>query len=184
MNNKPDVVSDAQLDQMQGREIFRTVYERYNMPPPSSDAILDQIRNGDYTQMSGAGGSAHGRAIYFATDYSDSAIYGHNEKNAMMMRAKLKPTANIRKETSLRRQMNNDLTWQNSRLQRQLTNKWSDDDMALYAIAHGIDGWYDNTYTMMINRGAMTASSRNKTIKSTLFKGGYASSWNEAEDAT
>ena len=100
MNNKTTVVTDAQLDAMPGRELFRTVYEKSWMPPPSSDAILDQIRKGDYTQLSDSGGSAHGRAIYFATDYHGSAVYGHGEKNALVMRAKIAPTAKIVQEST------------------------------------------------------------------------------------
>jgi hypothetical protein len=161
INNKPAVVDEATLDAMQGRELYRTVYETGSMPPPSTDMVLDQIRNGDYTQMSGKGGSAHGRAIYFATDYTDSTIYGSGERNPMVMRAKLNPNANIRSEGSLARQMYNDTTFDNSRLNRRLGGH---DAIAVYALTHGVDGWYSGTYTMMVNRGALTASSQNKKI--------------------
>lgn len=172
INNKPTVVSDAQLDAMQGREIFRTVYEQGTMPPPSSDAILDQIRNGDYTQMSGRGGSYHGRALYFATDFTDSTAYGQGEQNAMVMRAKINPTAKIVSETNLYNQMRS----------KGFNPKTSSsyDNVALYAVSQGIDGWYSSTYTMMVNRGALTASSQNKTIRSGR---GYASSWSTANNA-
>lgn len=175
MNNKPTVVTDAQLDSMQGREIFRTVYEQGSMPPPSSDAILDQIRNGDYTQMSGSGGSAHGRALYFATNYGDSAVYGHGERNAMMMRAKLNPGAKIVRESNLYNQMTAKPGFQSkfSRVDHR-------DQQALFAISQGIDGWYSSSYTMIVNRGALTASSQNKTIRSGR---GYASSWATANNA-
>lgn len=176
MNNATTVVTDAQLDNMQGREIFRTVYDA--SPQITSDMILDQIRNGEYTQMSGSGGSAHGRAIYFATDFTGSTVYGLGQKNPMVMRAKINSNANIRSEASLRRQMNGDSTYQSSRLNRTLTRKYSEDDMSLYALSHGIDGWYSGTYTMMVNRGALTASSQNKSIYSS---GTYrASSWSSA----
>lgn len=173
MNSKPDVVSDAQLDQMSGREIFRTVYEDRGMPPPSSDAILDQIRNGDFTQMSGRGGSAHGRAIYFATTYNGSALYGHGEKNPMVMRSKIKSTANIRSESSLRNQLLSDTAFQ--RLYYKLG---SEDTKSVYALTHGIDGWYSGSYTMMVNRGALVSSSQNKSIRTST--GTYASTWSEA----
>ncbi len=101
MNGKPKVVDDATLDGMQGRELYRTVYEMGSMPPPSTDAIIDQIRYGDFTQMSGKGGSYHGRAIYFATDLTDSTMYGSGERNPMVMRAKLNPNAKIGREFTI-----------------------------------------------------------------------------------
>lgn len=190
VTNKPTVVDDATLDNMSGKEIYRTVYETGTMPPPSSGDILDQIRNGDYTYMSGKGGSAHGRAIYFATDFADSRFYGDGERNSMMMRAKINPNAKIVREDNLANQMRNDTTWQKSNVN---SNASYSDEKALYAIAHGIDGWFSNTYTMMVNRGALTASSKNKHIttrangqtKTGRLKAGasYARSWIGAADA-
>lgn len=178
MDGKPTVVSDAQLDAMQGREIFRTVYESGIMPPPATDMILDQIRVGDYTQMSGSGGSFHGRALYFATDFSDSAVYGSGERNPMIMRGKINANANIRSENSLSRQMMADTTFTGSKLGNRLSGRNSADAISLYAISHGVDGWYSGTYTMMVNRGVLTMSSQNKSIYSTGRS--RASSWSGA----
>ena len=161
MNNKPTVVDDATLSSMSGIEIFRTVYEGDSMPPPSSQDIADQIRHGDYTQLSGVGGSAHGRALYFATDFNDSAGYGGGEKNALIMRSKINPSAKIAKETSLFGNNRNDPEFVNF---AQKANVNTRDAMALYALSKGIDGWYSNSYTMIINRGAITMSSQNKSI--------------------
>ena len=175
LNNKATVVTDAQLDAMQGRELFRTVYEHGSMPPPSSDAILDQIKNGEYTQMSGVGGSAHGRAIYFATDYHGSAIYGHGERNAQVMRAKIAPTAKVVRESNLSAQMTSKPWF--------VSKGWhinGTDQKAIFAISQGIDGWYSGSYTMIINRGALVASSTNKTVRSGR---GYATSWSTANKA-
>lgn len=199
MNNKMTVVSDSQLDNTPGREIFRTVYESDTMPPPSSDAILDQIRNGDYTQMSDSGGSAHGKAIYFATDFDGSASYGQNygwgtKKNVMIMRAKINPGANIRSEDSLDRQMRGDSAWLNSGLGSRYSpvrtrGGMGDDERGLYSIAHKVDGWYDGNYTMIVNRGNITASSQNKRITTTNRKGNIsynatlASDWKSAANA-
>lgn len=178
MDSKPDVVTDAQLDSMTGREIFRTVYESGVMPPPSTGDVLDQIKTGDYTQMSGKGGSAHGRALYFATNFYDSASYGYGERNAQIIRGKLKSTANIRGESSLRNQIVSDTLWQSKRVASSYSSRA--DNMALYAIAHGIDGWYSGSYTMMVNRGAITFSSQNKTIRSGKS---YANDWQSANNA-
>lgn len=181
MNNKPDVVADDVLDTMAGRDIFRTVYETGSMPPPSTADVAEQIRIGDYTHMSGKGGSYHGRAIYFADNFDDSATYGSSERNPMVMRGKLKPTANIRSEGSLQRQMYNDSTFDNSRLNARLSGT---DAMAVYAISKGIDGWYSGTYTMMVNRGATVMSSKNKRISmpGRNISSHSASNWTEAAD--
>lgn len=183
MNNKPTVVSDTQLENMPGKDLYRTVYEKGSMPPPSSEAILDQIRNGDYTQMSGAGGSAHGRALYFARDdFSGSRYYGDGERNALMMRAKINPGAKIVSEQNLINQM--------TTKGFSVSNSSSRDDIALYALSQGVDGWHSGTYTMIVNRGILTASSKNKSITTggqtktgRLKKGSnYATSWSNAMD--
>ena len=187
MTNKPTVVSDDALDKMSGREIFRTVYESGSMPPPSSEDVADQIRYGDFTQMSGSGGSAHGRAIYFATDFTDSTTYGRYETNAVVMRGKLNSTAKIRNENSLDRQMRADSTF-NSKMLRSGVD--GTHHLALYAISQGVDGWYSGTYTMMVNRGAITMSNKTKAITTTNGKGNSvnvnysnkAYSWAEAGD--
>jgi hypothetical protein len=151
------------------------------MPPPSSDAILDQIRNGDYTHMSGSGGSAHGRAIYFATDFTDSTDYGRGERNPQVMRAKINPGAKIVSESTLYNQMNSKGMDARYRSTVNFGKKVvrDTDSMALYALSQGIDGWYSNTYTMMVNRGALTASSQSKSIKSGRS---YAQSWASANN--
>ena len=73
MNNQMTVVSEDQLNQMSGRELFRTVYDAPN--GMTAGDILNQVKSGEYTQLSGAGGSAHGRALYFATNFGESASY-------------------------------------------------------------------------------------------------------------
>ena len=179
MNNKPTVVDDATLDTMPGRDIYRTVYELPGMPPPSSDAIIDQIRTGDYTQLSGKGGSAHGRALYFATDYYDSAVYGHGEKNAQVMRSKINPNAKMVSESNLRNQMQTKSV--NPKFNNLANHPRVDsrDRQSLYAISQGIDGWYSGTYSMIVNRGILTASSQAKTIRAGR---GYARSWATANN--
>lgn len=180
MDGKPTVVDDAVLDTMPGRDIFRTVYEQNFMPPPSTDAIIDQIRNGDYTHMSGAGGSFHSRAIYFATDFQDSALYGSGEQNPMVLRAKINPSAKIVSETNLTNQMMNKAS--NPKLNNVLNHGrvGNEDQLSLYAISQGVDGWYSGTYTMMVNRGNLTASKTNKRISGP--GGSIASSWRAASD--
>lgn len=162
INGKPAVVSDTALDAMPGKEVFRTVYEGSAMPPPTSADILDQIRNGDYTQLSGSGGSVHGRALYFATNFTGSTAYGSRGRNALVSRGKINPNAKIIKESTLDAQIRN----KNVRL----SSSW-EDNMGLYALSQGIDGWYDGSYTMVVNRSNITMSSQNKSIKKALKSG-------------
>ena len=177
MNNKPTVVSDDQFDKLPGKDLYRTVYDSPNPPPYSAD-ILDQIRTGDYTQLSGSGGSAHGRALYFARDdFSESAYYGMRGSNAKVMRAKINPNAKIVSERTLRSQM----------AAKGFSSKTRSaaDDYALYALSQGIDGWHSGNYTMMVNRGVLTASSKNKSIRPADKKSvrAVATSWATADDA-
>lgn len=177
MENKPTVVDDSALDALSGKEIYRTVYEQGTMPPPSTGDVTEMIRYSDYTQMSGSGGSFHGRAIYFATDFTDSTSYGSGEDNPMVMRGKLNSNATIRSEQSLLRQMNRDVEWQRR------TSYMGDDAISVYALSHGVDGWFDGTYTMMVNRGAITFSSQNRRIStpnSRRISSADAMSWQEA----
>ena len=54
--------------------------------------IVKQIREGDYTMYSDSGGSVHGKAIYFGTDFRTASSYaqsGMNARNPIVMRAKL-----------------------------------------------------------------------------------------------
>ena len=162
MNTKPTVVSDSALDNMPGEEIFRTVTD-VPSPPPYAKDILDQIRTGDYTQMSGSGGSAHGRAIYFAADFGESRDYGWGKTDATMARAKINPKANIIGEQALENKMKRDPNW------KRLPGVGNTDAKALYAISHGIDGWkakrgWGSSYRMIVNRGALTMSSTSKDV--------------------
>lgn len=175
MDNKPTVVDDSTLDGLPGRELFRTVYEtRGTMPPPSSTDITDQIRHGDYTQMSGSGGSAYGRGLYFASSFRASALYGSGEQNPTIMRAKLNPNAKMASYRSLQSAYtNSNFPWRGH------------DGIALFAIAKGYDGWYDSSsgYNILLNRSALTASSKNKNIYTAGKRSnGLETSWAYAVD--
>ena len=98
----------------------------------------------------------------------------------MVMRGKLKPTANIRSERSLTNQMNADTNFT-----RKMRNAGYEDQLSLFAISHGVDGWYSDTYTMMVNRGATVMSKKNKRISKPGRDITYqsATNWTEAADA-
>lgn len=167
MDNKPVVVSDSAFDNIPGVEMFRTVRDT-NSPPPYATDILDQVRYGDYTQMSGIGGSVFGRALYFATDFGDSQVYGHGRPSATMARAKIDPKAKIITDTTLDNRMSKNSAWMN------LPNSSYDDGKALYALSHGIDGWREprgGTYRMIVNRGAIIMSDTSKDVSSYSTRG-------------
>ena len=157
-NGKPDVVPDSAFDALPGRELYRTVYEKGNMPPPSAQDITDQIRYGDYTQMSGRGGSAYGRALYFASSFGESASYGDSYASSKIMRVKIKGNANLAKDSVLRRKLNSS----------SYAKYGSTDGKALLAISLGYDGWYDSSsgYNMILNRSCLVASDTSKSIYS------------------
>ena len=90
MSEKPTVVSDTALNSMKGTEMFRTVNDAYNKSTDigyTANDICKQIAYGDYTMYSDSGGSAHGKAIYFAKNLSSSTSYGG--RGAMTMRAEI-----------------------------------------------------------------------------------------------
>lgn len=170
MNNKPNVVTDKQLDGMNGEEIFRTVYD-VSSPPPFAKDITSQIRKEDFTQMSGSGGSAFGRALYFATDFGSSKSYGYGKSSATMMRGKIDKKAKIIGDKKLENLIAKDPRWNGMNVNYA-------DKKALYALSHGIDGWkgsgYGRSYRMIVNRGVLSVSSQDKNVS------GWSSDWHSS----
>ena len=178
MNNKSTVVSEAELDSIAGPNLYRTVHNSRH-PKMSSKEILDQIGNSDYTQLSSNSSSGLGRAIYFGNDFNGSAQFGENRTDARMIRAKILPNSKIIPYDQLRNKINSDELFTKAGLNtRQL------DNFALYAIAHGIDGWHEPVegYSMIINRSALATSSTYKKIFNSKHQK-YSSNWTEAPDA-
>lgn len=177
MNNTPTVVSDAQLDKMKGEEMFRTVNDAYNSSKDigySSKDIAEQISSGDFTMYSDSGGSAHGKAIYFASDLTDSTLYGNSGKNPMTMRAKITGGKSI-SETALDNQYSKALR-NNDPVAKACSKAGHGSDRNLFALAKGYDvitpssNW--NSYYMVLNRRCLSVS---KTVKPTKI--GHASGW-------
>lgn len=152
MNNKPTVVPDAQLSAMKGKSLYRTVNGN---PSISGAQIADQIKTWDYTQLSGKGGSVHGRALYFADNIRASASYYDGNGDGKMIRGKLLPGANIVDESVITALGNNN----------KLGSNYAD-RMGLTAICYGYDGWKSpNTgYYMMVNRGKLAVSDKTKSV--------------------
>ena len=102
----------------------------------------------------------------------------------MIMRSKINPNATIRSEQSLAKQMMADKTFMS---RRRFNGK--SDQIALYALSHGVDGWYSGSYTMMVNRGVLSTSKRVKRITSkkhgpdeTPSRREMTNSWSSAAD--
>lgn len=169
MSDKPKTVTDAQLDKTQGTELFRTVNDAYNSNTDigyTSNDIVKQIRDGDFTMYSDSGGSAHGKAIYFANNYADSSYYGQSGKNPVTMRAKVTSGKTIR-ESQLDSMYSNALQ-SGDKLALACSNADRGSARNLYGLAKGYSVISAGNYYMVLNRGALTVSS---TTKKTQFGG-------------
>lgn len=149
--DKPDVVTDTQLSKMKGQLLYRTVNGDSHI---SGREITKEIRTGDYTQLSGKGGSAYGRALYFAKTVSGSAAYAGGS-DSVMIRARIKPTAKIADYKTVVQGAANTAAFSHN----------NTDNLALWAIANGYDGWKAlNGYHMIVNRKALVISDRDKDV--------------------
>ena len=166
MSDKPTVVDDATLSQMSGQDIYRTVNNAYNSSLDmgyTSNDIAKQIMYGDFTMYSDSGGSAHGKAIYFANDYNDSSYYGNSNKNPHTIRAKV--TGKTISESQLKTDYSNAL----ARGDKLANACAKGGDRNLYALAKGYDVvTAANGYRMVLNRRGITVSS---TVKPTKIGG-------------
>ena len=168
LNDKPQLVDDSVLDSMNGTELFRTVNSindttnriRYN-----ADEIANQVQRGSTTRVSDNGGSAYGRGIYFADDYTESSYYGNsrgNIKKTAVVRAKLNSNAKVitysKADSGLRAEINS-----GSKLGKALAKCDRASQVSIYAMAKGYNVIYNqNSYYNILSRNAVTMS---KTIK-------------------
>ena len=161
LNSKPTIVTEAQLNAMQGQDIWRSVHSTYNPQTDigyTSKDIYNQVATGDFTNYSDSGGSAYGRAIYFDV-YRGS--YGSGSRYTIM-HAKVAPTA---KTITYRSLMN---AWQKernsgSKLARAISQADHASQANLYAMAKGYDVVIDkggSNYHMVINRRGLILSDK------------------------
>ena len=176
LTDKPDVVDDATLNTMNGTEMFRTVnnvYDSKNDLSYNADQIAKQVMAGRVTRVSDNGGSAHGRGIYFADNYSNSVnTYGNtrgNVKSTAVMRAKLNNNARVLNESTglagVRREIAS-----GSKLGKVLSKCDKESRISIYGMAKGYnvikdDVWHTG-YLVVLNRNAMTMSSSIKAKSS------------------
>ena len=84
MSDKPQLVTEAALNAMPGKDLWRSVAPGYKGGADvgySSKDIYNQIVKGDYTNYSDSGGSAYGKAIYFDIH---KGSYGIGGKHTVM----------------------------------------------------------------------------------------------------
>lgn len=169
MNDKPQLVDDATLDKMNGTELFRTVNEakdKRNRIVWGADDIAKQVMGGSVTRCSDAGGSVHGRGIYFANTYSGSVSgYGNSRgdiKKTAVMRAKLNSNARIIDSYTASTNATKEIR-SHSKLGKALAKMDTASATSMWALSKGynvITNGYD--YINVLNRNAITMS---KTIK-------------------
>ena len=162
MSDKPTVVSDSQLDQMRGHELFRTVNDAYDSRKDigyTARDIAKQISSGDFTMYSDSGGSAYGKAIYFASSVSSSD--GYSGRGATMMRAKI--TGGKAISYSSAASMYRTAYSRGDKLARACGRADSSSAMNLYALAKGFDIITTSDYHMVLNRRCLTVSSKTKS---------------------
>ena len=164
LNEKPDVVDDTTLDAMTGTEIFRTVnnsYDRVNDISHTAPQIAKQVTQGTHTRVSDTGGSAYGRGIYFADNYSDSASYGNTRGNVQktaVIRGKLNSNAKVINYHTAQSGARQEIA-SGSKLGRTLRKADSASQVSLYAMAKGYNVISSgHGYLNVLNRNAITVS--------------------------
>ena len=172
MSDKPNVVADSALDGMKGTELFRTVHDAYNSQYDigySAKDICDQVSKGDFTMYSDSGGSAYGRAIYFANDLRSSTAYARG-RNDMTMRAKITGGKGI-SYNSAYNQYNKALQ-SGDKLAVAASKAGRADGMNLYALAKGYTHVTDSNsgYNMILNRSCLTVSNTYKKTSRLGYK--------------
>lgn len=177
LNEKPDVVSDAQLDAMTGTEMFRTVnavYDRSNDVSYNAEQISKQVMAGRVTRVSDNGGSVYGRGIYFADSYNGSTSYGSSTgdvKKTAVVRAKLNSNAKVIGYSQASSGAQREIA-SGSKLGRVLSRCDSASRASIYAMSKGYNVMTSgHGYFNVLNRNAITMSSSIKPSK------GYGGKW-------
>ena len=165
LNDRPDVVSDATLDTMNGTEIFRTVnnvYDRQNDISYTAPQIAKQVTQGRHTRVSDTGGSVYGRGIYFADSYSSSTTYGStggDVKKTAVIRAKLNSNAKVINHSTAVSGARQEMS-RGTKLGRVLSKCDNASQASIYAMSKGYNVISSgHGYLNILNRNAITISS-------------------------
>lgn len=168
LNDKPQLVDDSVLDTMNGTELFRTVNavnDTTNRIRYNADDIASQVQRGSVTRVSDSGGSAYGRGIYFADDYTESSYYGRSKGNIQktaVVRCKLNSNAKVINHSKAVSGVQSEIS-KGTKLGKALSKCDRASQTSIYAMAKGYNvitsghGYYN-----ILSRNAVTMS---KTIK-------------------
>lgn len=168
LNDKPDVVDDATLSAMKGKDLFRNVNAVYNKKLDvgfSADQIAKQVQAGSKTYVSSGNKAYYGSGIYFASNYRSSAAYGNTRgdiKQTAVMRAKFNSNAKIISYNDATRGVSKEIS-SGSKLGKTLSKVGHDSQASIYAMAKGYNVISNGAnYYNILNRNAITMS---KTVK-------------------
>lgn len=158
----PDVITDSELDQEEGIEMFRTVnsvQDNNSGVSLTAPEIAQQVMHGQQTYVASGSMAFHGEGIYFAGDRYDSENYGYTRgdvNKTCVIRAKIKPSAKIIKENDLNKRISKEIK-SNSKLGQALAK--SSDKRALYAVCKGYQVIFDGyDYYDIIDRSCLSIS--------------------------
>ena len=159
MSDKPQLVTEAALNAMPGRDLWRSVAPGYKGGADvgySSKDIYNQVVKGDYTNYSDSGGSAYGKAIYFDVH---KGSYGSGGKYTVM-HAKLAKGAKTISDGKLSTMYNNALL-SGDPLAIACSKADPSSRENLYALAKGYDAKISRGgYHMIFNRRCLVVSDK------------------------
>ena len=172
MNDRPQLVTDATLDSMNGTEVFRTVNSVYDSRHDISytaDQIAAQLTKGSVTRVSDTGGSVYGRGLYFADDYRSSTAYGSSRgdvKRTAVIRGKLNSNARVISYNNASSGMMQEAR-SGSKLGRSLSKMDHESAVSMYALSKGYNVITSgHGYLNVLNRNAVTMSDTAKAMSS------------------
>lgn len=164
LDGKPLMASDSAVSQMNGASLYRTVHDYYNQRADvnyTAKEIYDQLTKGDQTAVSGQGGSAYGKGIYFAESYTESRNYRSTRNNNLTLRAKLNNNARVVSYSQASNAVRSEIN-KGTKLGRMYSRMNSDDRTSVWALNNGYNVVRDNYsgYNVILDRRAMTVSTR------------------------
>lgn len=164
IEGKPQLASDSALDGMSGKELFRTIHDVYDRQTDvnyTAKQIYNQLAKGDYTAVSGSGGSAYGKGIYFASSYRDSTAYRSSGRTNLTMRAKLNGNARVISYSVAGQRMMKEAR-SGSKLGRMYAGMGQHDATSIWALNNGYNVVADSYsgYHVVLDRRALTLSTR------------------------
>ena len=165
LNDKPNVVTEAQLKSMKGQMLYRTVnsvYDRQTDLNYTAPQIVAQLQKGSITRVSDTGGSAYGRGIYFASTKSSSAGYGHyrgNIQKTAIIAARINPGTKIINSYTAESRAQAEIQ-SGSKLGRALSKCDYQSRGSMWALSKGYSAMDDgaNDYYVILNRQCLTMS--------------------------